>query len=1447
MNAPMNPNSSNKTQIPMATDISKRMGFNNFLRDVQGAAPTQPYVAPQMPTSMPQMAPNNPFMPQQQPMMPMMPPSSQSLRGGIGMPMQPVQGFDNGGVAEDPIFAAVRANNEKARAEQEALAAYMASRATAGPTPLEIARAGYLADQVDEPVQAPMQTMDIGEPTFSGGSPVAEVPVADTGGISSVAPDPVALPTAPVINTFTPTQPTFSTGSPLPAEPSMVTDQFGMPLVNKDFETGEIVSPVKGLDPVQPPASTLTPMQQLAQALQDKIEDVGFDTYKKRDGEYNVRFDDGTSKYDKDLLDQYGVSKEDFLGALRGYGNYIGPVGTRQSAGAGFEQGLENILNPEEAQESYDNALSAKKADDRRDARQEAQFKRAQDASSLKTGDGFLADLQASKNDPLGGLDDIGRAILDGSLFTPKDDQTAYKSVYDSVFGGGDDTPSAPPTQFSDANLNAMSDALGMEAFDALSGDQSALPLGPEDFAPYPLGGGADNNPNQNFGSDINQYGDVGTIPDELQFPDMDSALSGITQSDLAPYIYDAPGEFSGTGIRSEYMDDDEGSDSAVYVPPSVATNLGISLGDSGIGGDRTGVLPSSDLGRLVGGDQQIANDLMKLLAVDPDRTNEDLLSTATTRLGPYGPSVSGSGDSPVIGGVPQLGTLQNFDFTNQLQDRDMGGLGDEGLSGSFGGGSLTEGQDTINPLDLSGFERRFLDNDLSGSSLNEGQNTTNPPSPYMTLGEKILDMGRSSGKSQEQLMMEEAAKQYADSEGFTGLGDAAKSAGSSVFDNIFGTGRLGTNIKDASKQIAKGATEAIGYKSSGDLVDQAIDAMNLNDVRGSTLESGLQGISPSQFGREGDIDAAIQNALGATTGRLGDSNNPDFVPSTAAQDFMEPFSQGAIDLSKRIGDSVSEENKAIIANNIAQGDIKFNEYGVPIGIENFSLGKDPSIWGTVLQALEGVGDLITDAPLFLLGPGGVTAALGLNVNEAAGASADSIERRIAEMAEPTRDNMYGSMTGRSELEKLDFYQNALAATGDPEIAKQQTIAKAKEGLLRTGLMEGGLETVATAMAVNPAAMMKGLLGGSGEKIATAAFSATGSIIGEASSELVGELSENKSMQGVDPSVLVGDDALAAAIAGAKEGIGTSVAGLGIQAARPSGSGVQTGVDPSSATGQLLSGEAQTELQDQINELSTGQDITSTGPAETELQNEIDGLSKSEEIGLANEVLLDAGLDPELIDPVLREAGVIQNPPDQISSSTRTSQSEINTGTDINNELDNLANDETNTQSDGDNEAQVLSDANSSTDITNIVNTDTDTNIDTTPVVVSDPVVTTTPVIPPAEEEVVVEEDPVVEEEIQQAIANLSGDPDTAKSKQERRDYSRLREIIEQRARAPRGTAPGLGYKPVEGISNTLGKDSNNFDTLLGITRSQGFNEGGPVPSTLDKAADDFLNALRFG
>ena len=116
----------------------------------------------------------------------------------------------------------------------------------------------------------------------------------------------------------------------------------------------------------------LTPMQQLAQATQAKIGDVGFDTYKKKDGEYNVRFDDGSSLFDQDLLDQYGVNKKDFASALRGYGNYIGSVGNRQSAGSGFAQGLENILNPEEAQKAYQYQLAYNKKEDKEQVQRDA-------------------------------------------------------------------------------------------------------------------------------------------------------------------------------------------------------------------------------------------------------------------------------------------------------------------------------------------------------------------------------------------------------------------------------------------------------------------------------------------------------------------------------------------------------------------------------------------------------------------------------------------------------------------------------------------------------------------------------------------------------------------------------------------------------------------------------------------------------------------------------------------------------------------------------------------------------------------------------------------------------------------------------------------------------------------------------------------------------------------
>ena len=88
MNAPVSPQ---KPMVSIATDTNKRMGFNNFVKDIQGVMPIQPMMAPQMPPPMPQQA--------MVPQIPAMPASSQSIRGGIGMPMAPVQGFQDGGAA----------------------------------------------------------------------------------------------------------------------------------------------------------------------------------------------------------------------------------------------------------------------------------------------------------------------------------------------------------------------------------------------------------------------------------------------------------------------------------------------------------------------------------------------------------------------------------------------------------------------------------------------------------------------------------------------------------------------------------------------------------------------------------------------------------------------------------------------------------------------------------------------------------------------------------------------------------------------------------------------------------------------------------------------------------------------------------------------------------------------------------------------------------------------------------------------------------------------------------------------------------------------------------------------------------------------------------------------------------------------------------------------------
>ena len=1422
MNAPTNPMgmpSSNKSLVPMATDTNKRMGFNNFLRDVQGAMPTKPYVAPQMPTSMPQMAASNPFMPQQQPMMPMMPPSSQSLRGGIGMPMQPVQGFDNGGVAEDPIFAAVRANNEKARAEQEALAAYMASRATAGPTPLEIAQAGYLTNQVDEPVQAPMQTMDIGQPTFSGGSPVAEVPV--------VAPAPAVVGTSLGGNELT-MKNGVTTPTGVTLNPATIASMQSGDMVNPydKFTDPEYVAPEmptfstegsEDYNPYTDPSSSiytpppevpapaqpeLTPMQQAAQALQNKIDEVGIDTFaRKSDDDRNIRFADGTSLLDKDILSEFGVGKKEFL-------NYIDDLGVgrtnlfrtsgRGSEGNAFQQGLENILlSPEEraiAEQEYAESraatLAAERAEKNKDERDAANFARAQNASSLKTGDGFLADLQAAKNDPLGGLDDIGRAILDGSLFTPKDDQTAYKSVYDSVFGGGDDTPSG---------------AISAEA-----------PLGRPD--------GLDN-----FGYD----------EDENLF---DSAVYNNIISD---------------------------SDTA----PNITSDL-ISLGDSGVGGGpsniniddgvvtSSGVLPSSLLGRIVGqeGDNNFGTDDEMMGALETNLTNSDMnevrrqeLARLTAEVDAlaeaqgfpkygrryyelldkyvqsksnpilegrrkildqfregYGPGskVTIRDDSPVIGGVPQLGDLQNFDFTNQLQDRDMGGLGGNqvdlsGLPANVQGlpPSQLQLQDELNELKKSQVADPEMDALMSGSAIPDYLTMNQPAigggvTPEFNEDDYTAITGRgglpSYSKSMVNALMgaggedlskarEQARSQRLNEEGDLNISGTPFGESLEIGKTNFGPyGGGGISGGDSNQFL-----ENMGYGSSlnnpgesGDYYVSGTDSEGNPIYRLKELEPRFNNL---QVGPDGTlIDKFIEaQPEGALKGGIFDyvpdadqlGNFMRGIISPAGASTIEGPNYAGIDLSglprtiqdlpasdasnygvgvpTAIGGESAGGSISDLLDNIKSGEIGTTVYkDETIGIllpTNMKFSKTPFVGGeSAFNLIDGSStDSISGSSIQITNEDGSRTFVGQRENP------EEFDSLFKQLARNTVNIPAGAKivdnpnTGDTfELgedlqdKKIDFFDDtqkpleiSLMSSDNPNNPFGQS-AYNPNAVDLTKFM-GGSGGLGSDMSPGTESNLLGDLGGFEQRF-------------EDDTSIDSEIADlNNVSQLTDLTNLLTDSGLDAQTGNAISDT-DAVEGLNILSSEFSDS------DQSASSGDVLA-----------NILNTG-DNAAAEAIESASGTAGSASGGDGEVGGGSGGLTDGDLDVigdaigEITGGDASGSGTGSGGGSGSGSGDGGGGSGSGTGgTSTGGEGDGEGDD------DGDGEGE----GGGGTTIT----------------------------VPP------------------------SGG-DSSKSKQERRDYSRLREIIEQRARAPRGTAPGLGYKPVEGISNTL-----------------------------NKAADSFLDALKFG
>jgi len=181
-----------------------------------------------------------------------------------------VPGYEPGGYV-DPIFAAQRANNEKARAEQEALDAYKASLATAGPTPLEIAQAGYAANQASDPAAAapfgPLPAAAaVADPNRPG------MMMGEAGPF--IVPPPAAPVGSATMQSMDVAPSTFSTGSPLPLGPGGVTSVPAAP-------SGSVGAILKDgtIDNTAPPAEVpaqpeLSSVQQVAAELKGLVDTV---------------------------------------------------------------------------------------------------------------------------------------------------------------------------------------------------------------------------------------------------------------------------------------------------------------------------------------------------------------------------------------------------------------------------------------------------------------------------------------------------------------------------------------------------------------------------------------------------------------------------------------------------------------------------------------------------------------------------------------------------------------------------------------------------------------------------------------------------------------------------------------------------------------------------------------------------------------------------------------------------------------------------------------------------------------------------------------------------------------------------------------------------------------------------------------------------------------------
>jgi len=260
------------------------------------------------------------------------------------------------------------------------------------------------------------------------------------------------------------------------------------------------------------------------------------------------------------------------------------------------------------------------------------------------------------------------------------------------------------------------------------------------------------------------------------------------------------------------------------------------------------------------------------------------------------------------------------------------------------------------------------------------------------------------------------------------------------------------------------------------------------------------------------------------------------------AKQFVAPFVKLTSDQADAIKGTMTSAGKKYLEENQPTGDIVFAKSGIknpitgksiylPVGVENFSLGTNPTWAGTGLLISGGLADVIdATLPFLFMGPGNaVGTSILLNTAEAVGSGAEGIEKEIF-------NRVTNNIDGYRDGEEFQGYLDK--ANGDLDKAIYLATSDAKGLFLHTsGLVQGVGDAFMGHVIVNPVSKVL--------KSTVANITSTMGLTGasEFITESAGNTLENLGLQDVGVEIAAGEGSFGAGVSAILES--SSASGVG--------------------------------------------------------------------------------------------------------------------------------------------------------------------------------------------------------------------------------------------------------------------------------------------------------------